>query len=169
MITCVPEPSAGFSPVACRSPHALGNLSLQGVPGGALAPRSLTSHRCASRVLVRDAATTGAVVLLAHAEAYLPGRIDALAADAISEVVSVAMPTATGRQALADPTVTLVIDGVSEVPSRAIVLTHAGIASHAGVEQKRALRMDDQIAQAGSTRGSPVPASRTFGQAPMTA
>src|SRR5665647_3371008 len=34
-------------------------------------------------------------------------------------------------------------------PSRAIVLIHPWIASHAGVEQQGALRMDDQVTQAG--------------------
>ncbi len=55
-------------------------------------------------------------MLVAHAEAYLPGGLSALAADAISEVIREDLPAATGRQALADRSVTVVIDGVSEVP-----------------------------------------------------
>jgi len=70
----------------------------------------------ACRVLVRDAAAEGRPVLLAHAEAYLPGRLAALAADALSDLLDEPMPVATGVQALADPDVTLIIDGVSEVP-----------------------------------------------------
>lgn len=70
----------------------------------------------ACRVLVRDAAAAGKPVLLAHAEAYLPGRIAALAADALSDVLEEPIPTTTGAQALADAKVTLIIDGVSEVP-----------------------------------------------------
>jgi hypothetical protein len=60
----------------------------------------------------------GPAVLVAHAEAYLPGRLSALAADAISEVLREDLRAATGRQALADRDVTLVIDGVSEVPTK---------------------------------------------------
>ena len=71
----------------------------------------------ACKVLVRDAALLGKAVLLGHAEAYLPGRLPALAADAMSGVLSEPMPASTGRQALADPDATLVIDGVSEIPA----------------------------------------------------
>lgn len=70
----------------------------------------------ACRVLVRDAAAVGRSVLLAQAEAYLPGRLTSLVADALSDVLGEPMPTATGAQALSDTEVTLVIDGVSEVP-----------------------------------------------------
>lgn len=57
------------------------------------------------------------MILLAHAETYLPGRLEALAADALSDLLGEDLPTATGRQVLADRSVTLVIDGVSEVPT----------------------------------------------------
>ena len=70
----------------------------------------------AAEMLRREGARQGRAVLVAHAEAYLPGRLSALAADAISEVLREDLPAATGRQALADRDVTLVIDGVSEVP-----------------------------------------------------
>jgi hypothetical protein len=70
----------------------------------------------AGLVLRHDAALEDRVVLLAHAETYLPGRLDALVADAISELVGEDLPAATGRQALNDVNITLVIDGVSEVP-----------------------------------------------------
>lgn len=69
----------------------------------------------ACRVLVRDAALDSRVVLLAHAESYLPRRLAALAADALSEIIDAPMPVSTGAQVLADSDVTLVIDGVSEV------------------------------------------------------
>jgi hypothetical protein len=81
-----------------------------------LAGRTGEGKSTACRVLVRDAAAAGRPVLLAHAEAYLPGRLAALAADALSEVLVEPMPAATGAQALADAEVTLVVDGVSEVP-----------------------------------------------------
>ncbi|WP_330275162.1 ATP-binding protein [Lentzea sp. NBC_00516] len=70
----------------------------------------------ACHVLIRDAANADQTVLLAHAEAYLPGRLAALAADALSEVLDEPMPLSTGVQLLADPAVALVIDGVSEIP-----------------------------------------------------
>lgn len=85
-------------------------------PTSLLTGRTGTGKTTACRVLVRDAATTDRVVLLAHAEAYLPGRIEALAADALSAVIGEDVSTGTGRQVLADPSVTFVIDGVSEVP-----------------------------------------------------
>ncbi len=81
-----------------------------------LAGRTGEGKSTACRVLLRDAAAAGRPVLLAHAEAYLPGRLGALAADALSEVLGEPMPAATGAQALADADVTLVVDGVSEVP-----------------------------------------------------
>ena len=103
MITCVPEPSACFSPSLAGTPMLWGTSASKACLGVCWRRGPSPAHECASRVLVRDTATTSHVVLLAHAEAYLPGRIDALAADALSEVVSVAMPAATGRQALAFP------------------------------------------------------------------
>lgn len=82
-----------------------------------LAGRTGTGKSTAVRTLRRDGAAVGRVVLLAHAETYLPGRLEALVADALSELLAEDLPSATGRQALADRDVTLIIDGVSEVPS----------------------------------------------------
>jgi hypothetical protein len=81
-----------------------------------LTGRTGAGKTTACETLVRESARQGQAVLLAHAEAYLPGRLAALAADAISEVLNESMPAASGRQALADSGTTLVIDGVSEVP-----------------------------------------------------
>ena len=81
-----------------------------------LAGRTGTGKSTAARNLCRDAAREGQVVLLAHAETYLQGRLEALAADALSGLLGEDLPSATGRQVLADRCVTLVIDGVSEVP-----------------------------------------------------
>lgn len=88
---------------------------LQGGPA-VLTGRTGEGKTTACRTLLRDAALTGRPVLLAHAEAYLPGRIAALAADAISELLDEAIPITTGSQALSDHEVVLVVDGVSEVP-----------------------------------------------------
>jgi len=82
----------------------------------ALAGRTGMGKSTAGELLRQEAAHHERVVLLAHAEAYLPGRLEALAADAISEMTREDCPAATGRQALADSDVMLVIDGVSEVP-----------------------------------------------------
>jgi hypothetical protein len=89
---------------------------LQGDGPSILAGRTGMGKSTAGNLLRRDAALEDRVVLLAHAEAYLPGRLSALAADAISEVIGEDLPAASGRQALADRAVTLVIDGASEVP-----------------------------------------------------
>jgi hypothetical protein len=81
-----------------------------------LAGRTGMGKSTAGNLLRRDAAIDDRVVLLAHAEAYLPGRLTALAAGAISEMIGEDLPAASGRQALGDRSVTLLIDGVSEVP-----------------------------------------------------
>lgn len=71
----------------------------------------------AARELRAAAAADGRVVVVAHAETYLPGRLDALAADALADVLGHDVPTLTGRQVLAERGASLVIDGVSEVPA----------------------------------------------------
>jgi hypothetical protein len=82
-----------------------------------LAGRTGTGKSTAGLILCRDAAETDRVVLLAHAETYLPGRLEALIADALADLLAEDLPYATGRQALGDHDLTLVIDGVSEVPA----------------------------------------------------
>lgn len=62
------------------------------------------------------AARDGRVVVVAHAEAYLPGRLAAAVADAVSEVLGQSVPISAARQMLSDPAVIVVLDGVSEVP-----------------------------------------------------
>jgi hypothetical protein len=89
---------------------------IAGTGPSVLAGRTGMGKSTAAELLRREGARQGRAVLVAHAEAYLPGRLSALAADAISEVLREDLPAATGRQALADRDVTLVIDGVSEVP-----------------------------------------------------
>lgn len=64
----------------------------------------------------RTEAEAGRTMILAHAEMYLPGRLAALIADGLSEPLGEEVPSSTGRQLLADPLVTLVVDGASEVP-----------------------------------------------------
>lgn len=81
-----------------------------------LSGRTGEGKSTACRRLRRDGARQGSVVLVAQAETYLPGRLAALAADAIADVVGAPMPSSTGSQALHDEKLTLVIDGVSEMP-----------------------------------------------------
>lgn len=81
-----------------------------------LAGRTGTGKTTAAELLRRDGARQGRVVLVSHAEAYVPGCLPALASDAIAEVLGEDYPSATGRQVLADKNVTLIIDDVSEVP-----------------------------------------------------
>jgi hypothetical protein len=90
---------------------------LQETGTAVIAGRTGMGKSTAAELLRRDGARQGQVVLVAPVEAYIPGCLPALAADAISEVLGEDLPAATGRQALADRDVTLVIDGVSEVPA----------------------------------------------------
>ena len=69
-----------------------------------------------ARLLRAHGASSDAPIVVVHAEAYLAGRLDSLVADGISALVGRDLPTLTGRQALFDDTVTVVIDGVAEVP-----------------------------------------------------
>ncbi|GGV43589.1 NACHT domain-containing protein [Paenarthrobacter nicotinovorans] len=64
---------------------------------------------------------------MAHAETYVPGRIEALAADSIASVVNEEIPFSTGRQALFDNDVAIIIDGVSEIPADARAALQADI------------------------------------------
>jgi len=89
---------------------------LQGDGPSVLAGRTGMGKSTAGHLLRRDAARDARVVVVGHAEAYLPGRLPALAADSISEVLGEDLPASTGKQALNDRDVTFVIDGVSEVP-----------------------------------------------------
>ncbi|MCB5177929.1 AAA family ATPase [Streptomyces antimicrobicus] len=92
----------------------LGEL-LSGAGPVLLTGRTGTGKSTALRILRQQAAESGEVVIMVHAESYLPGRMAALAADGLAAVLEEAFPTATGAQALSDNTVTLAIDGASEI------------------------------------------------------
>lgn len=81
-----------------------------------LSGRTGSGKTTAVRLLRRDAAQAGVTVVVGHAETYMPGRLNALVADAVSAVVRRELSAVTGQQLLNDPAVLLVIDGVSEVP-----------------------------------------------------
>ena len=57
----------------------------------------------------------GRVCVSIRAEAYIPGRLAALTAFALEEVIGCPLPTAIGWQILTDESVSIVIDGVSEL------------------------------------------------------
>ncbi|WP_327207216.1 AAA family ATPase [[Kitasatospora] papulosa] len=96
--------------------HASGGQRLRvGELLSVLAGRTGTGKTTAVRILRQQAAADGRVVITAHAESYLPGRLGALTADGLAAVLQEACPTATGAQALSDSNVTLVIDGAAEV------------------------------------------------------
>ncbi|MCZ7434763.1 AAA family ATPase [Streptomyces sp. WMMC1477] len=80
-----------------------------------LTGRTGTGKSTAIRLLRQQAAEAGKAVIMVHAESYLPGRLAALAADGLAAVLGEAFPTATGTQALSDNTVTLAVDGASEI------------------------------------------------------
>ncbi|MET4644428.1 MULTISPECIES: hypothetical protein [Streptomyces] len=80
-----------------------------------LAGRTGAGKSTAACILRQQAAADGKVVIMAHAESYLPGRLGALTADGLAAVLNEACPTATGDQALSDSNVTLVIDGAAEI------------------------------------------------------
>lgn len=63
------------------------------------------------------AAERGAIVIVVDAEGYVPKRLGSLIARGINTPGFVGAYSATGLKALSDPTVTIIIDGVSEIPS----------------------------------------------------
>lgn len=105
-----PEPGGAGLPVAQALLHDEVGSAVVAGPTGA-------GKSTAARELRAAAAAQGRVVVVAHAETYLPGRVDALVADALAEILGHDVPTLTGRQVLAERDATLVIDGVSEVPA----------------------------------------------------
>ncbi|ABS06060.1 hypothetical protein [Kineococcus radiotolerans] len=96
-------------------------VGMDALLGDGLAPAAVAGptgagKSTAARELRAMGAAQGRVVVVAHAETYIPGRIDALTADAVADVLGRDVPTLTGRQVLAEPGTVVVIDGVSEVP-----------------------------------------------------
>lgn len=75
-----------------------------------------TGKSTTTRFLRRASAMSGQVVIITHAEAYVAGRLDSLVSAAMSAAVHRDLPSLSGAQVLNDDTVTIVIDGVSEVP-----------------------------------------------------
>lgn len=115
---------AAAVPVRLRaeeSPSGAGEVGVDVLLGDGLAPTAVAGRTGAgkstgARELRATGAAQGRVVVVAHAETYIPGRVDALVADAVADVLGRDVPTLTGRQVLAEPGTVVVIDGVSEIP-----------------------------------------------------
>ena len=90
---------------------------LAGTPGPILLTgRTGSGKSTVGRLWRVSAGAAGERVVVCHAEAYVPQRLDRAVADAVGDIVGRDLPRVVGRQVLGDPGTTLVIDGVSEVP-----------------------------------------------------
>lgn len=67
---------------------------------------------------VVSAAEAGGSLVVCQAEAYMPQGLDRAVSDGVGDLVGRDLPRAVGSQVLGDPQATVVIDGVSEIPSR---------------------------------------------------
>ncbi|WP_138414093.1 ATP-binding protein [Sinomonas gamaensis] len=109
----VPTLSASWQ----RPPIRLEDLAL--VTGPLLMTgRTGSGKSTLSRLWRRGAARAGGKVIVCHAEAYLARRLDRLVADAVGTAVGRALSRRVGRQVLGDPSVTVILDGVSEIPQQ---------------------------------------------------
>lgn len=107
----VPTLRAGWQ----SSPIRLDELAH--VPGPLLMTgRTGSGKSTLSRLWRRGAAGVGGKVVVCHAEAYLAQRLDRLVADAVGAAVGRTLSRGVGQQVLGDPSVTLILDGVSELP-----------------------------------------------------
>lgn len=127
-----------------------------------------TGKSSAIRMLQASAAITGRAVVVCRAEAYVPGYLGALVADALGFSIGTALPTYAGRKVLADPDAVVVIDGVSEIPAATLehlaedlkpVLNRPGFASIVLVGRDPALLRRAL---------EPAPAHDSFSVTPLT-
>lgn len=81
-----------------------------------VAGRTGSGKSALARLWRRVAAGAGEKVVVCHAEAYLAQQFDRPVADAVGNAVGRTLPRVVGRQVLGDPSVTVVLDGVSEIP-----------------------------------------------------
>jgi len=105
------------------------------------------------------AAATGKVVIVVDAEGYIPKRLGSLIAHGINTPRFIGAYSATGLRALSDPTVTIIIDGVSEIPSdeRAALKTELKQLIASDVHAKLVLAgRDSTILQGALPRHTPV-------------
>lgn len=114
--------------VADRSPRLLedwtGDSTVCLVGGGAGSGKSTALHRMQYRL-----AKVEALVLVADAEDYRPGRLAALIAGALNRYAHIGAYPAVGNAALKDPQITVAIDGISELASETQEAIRADIRS----------------------------------------
>jgi hypothetical protein len=79
--------------------------------------QSGTGKSTAAARLRYEASTAGGLVVIANAEAFIPGRLAALISNALAMVLGRPIGIAAARAALADPSVMIVFDGASEMTS----------------------------------------------------
>ncbi|MBD0861530.1 ATP-binding protein [Gordonia sp. zg691] len=101
-------PSATVTPEQLLTPVSNDCVPILSGPSGSGKSTKLAHLQTASR--------SGRVVLLVEAENYIPKRLGSLVARGINAVQFVGAYSATGLEALKDPEVTVMIDGVSEIP-----------------------------------------------------
>ena len=90
-------------------------LLTEGRGSKVLSGQTGTGKTVAMRQLRVAAAEDHRVVVVVLGDAYVPTRLAGLVADGVSEVLGRMLPAATGRQLLADSSVTVVIDNASEI------------------------------------------------------
>lgn len=99
-----------------KDPLTLGELA--GISGPILLTgRTGSGKSTVARLWRVSAAGDRERVVVCHAEAYMPRQLGRAVADAVGEVVGRDLPSVVGQQVLGDARSTIVIDGVSEVPS----------------------------------------------------
>ncbi|MCE5290227.1 MAG: ATP-binding protein [Nocardiaceae bacterium] len=113
--------------LACRPDVAIGAGSAAGPkllehwaePGAVrlLAGASGSGKSTVVLDMQRRAAEHGVVVIAAHAEDYIVGRLEALIAAGLNRHAYIGAHPAVGTAALADPEVVIALDGVTEIPA----------------------------------------------------
>jgi hypothetical protein len=98
-----------------RNPLPLSTL-LEIGPAALLAAPTGAGKSTALMLLRVHAVSLGSVVVIVPAEDYTPGRLAVAVAGAVGRLLGRPLGTSVGHQVLADPTVTIAIDGVSEMP-----------------------------------------------------
>lgn len=131
-----------------------------------LAGRTGSGKSTLSRLWRHNAAADGRSVVVCHVEAYIANRLDRLIADAVGDLVGRDLARVVGRQTLADPSTTLVLDGVSEVPPHLRGVLAEELRTHlAGGHGARVVLVGRDEAVCASVYPTSVTAGRLFPQA----
>ncbi|MGM7423945.1 hypothetical protein [Cellulosimicrobium sp. CpK407] len=131
-----------------------------------LAGRTGSGKSTLSRLWRHNAAVGGRSVVVCHVEAYVANQLDRLVADAVGNMVGRELPRVVGRQTLADPSTTLVLDGVSEVPPDLRGALAGELRTHmAGGHRARVVLVGRDESACASVYPTSVAAGRLFPQA----